>query len=136
MQAPGLYGREIGNLVKAYEDDQKYSGAMDSFDLKLIIFHDLCRKTGVPYDSYSDAFSTMLKGKARTYYYEKVINKGLSFENMCQIIKAHFETEERKQAMISKWNSVSLPDIMKRNEDKSTAECLELLLDQLQQAWE
>lgn len=58
----GLLGRELGYLAKLYESEQKYSG-IDSFDLKITILYDLCRKSCVPPDSYQDVFSIMLKGR-------------------------------------------------------------------------
>ena len=58
------HGRELGNLAKMYEDKMKYGGAMDSFDHKLTIFHDLCGKADIPRDTYSKAFSTMLDRKS------------------------------------------------------------------------
>jgi hypothetical protein len=41
------YGRELGDLAKMYEGKMKYGGAMDSFNHKLTIFHDLCGKADI-----------------------------------------------------------------------------------------
>lgn len=64
--------RELAKLAKMYTDDSKYSDGDDSFDLKLQIFYDLYRKSGLAYQNYGDAFSTMLRSKARDFYYTKI----------------------------------------------------------------
>jgi hypothetical protein len=43
-----LYTREITTIGKIYKDDQKYDGIGDSFDFKLSIFYDICRRCGLP----------------------------------------------------------------------------------------
>jgi hypothetical protein len=47
---------------------------------------------------------------------------------MCDMVKSHFETEERKQSMMTKWNTTT---IIAKNEDKTTEECLELVIKEL-----
>jgi len=39
--------RALGNLAKMYQKKMKYGGAMDSFNHKLTIFHDLCGKADI-----------------------------------------------------------------------------------------
>jgi hypothetical protein len=114
-----------------YESKMKYCGSIDSFDHKLTIFHDLCGKADIPRDTYAKAFSTMLHEDALDYFYDNVNDKGFSFEIMCDMIKSHFETEEHKQGMMTKWNTTTLKAIMAKNEDKSTEECLELVIKEL-----
>jgi hypothetical protein len=125
------HGRELGNLAKMYQDKMKYGGAMDSFSHKLTVFHDLCGKADVPRDIYTKAFSTMLREDALDYYYDNVNDRGFSFEIMCDMIRSHFETEEHKQGMMTKWNTTTLKTIIAKNEDKTTEECLELVIKEL-----
>jgi hypothetical protein len=82
-------------------------------------------------DIYTKAFSTMLREDALDYYYDNVNDKGFSFEVMCHMIKSHFETEEHKQGMMTKWNSTTLKTIMAENEEKGAEECLEMLIKEL-----
>jgi hypothetical protein len=63
--------------------------------------------------------------------YDNVNDKGFSFEIMCDMIKSHFETEEHKQGMMTKWNTTTLKTIIAKNEDKTTEECLELVIKKL-----
>jgi hypothetical protein len=73
----------------------------------------------------------MLREDALDYYYDNVNDKGFPFETMCHMIRSHFETEEHKQGMVTKWNSTALKTIMAKNEDKSAEECLEMLIKEL-----
>jgi len=73
----------------------KYGGGDDSLDRKLQIFYNLCLKASVPPKSYSNAFSIMLKGDARDYYYNKISGHGLNFTTMVKTTREHFKTEER-----------------------------------------
>jgi hypothetical protein len=130
----GSSGRELANLLKIYSDDMKYGGGEDSLDMKLQIFYDMCPKAGVPPGSYSSAFSIMLKGDARDYYYDKISGRGLTFSAMTKTIREHFETEERRQQMLSKWNTTTLRGIIRDNDSKDMVECFELLLKELQKA--
>ncbi|POS82395.1 hypothetical protein EPUL_006494, partial [Erysiphe pulchra] len=127
------HGRELAVLLKIYKDDMLYSGGNDSLDLKLHIFYELCRKAGVSptQEGWSEAFSTMLKGDARDFYYDNISGRGFSFETMVNMTRQHFETAERHQQLLSNWYSISLQSLKRENPDKSTAECFELMLNQL-----
>lgn len=74
-----------------YESKQKYNGDIDIFDLKITIFYDLWRKSYVPQDPYEEAFSILLKGKARDYYHEKVICHRYNLDTMIVMVEDHFE---------------------------------------------
>ena len=124
-------GRELGNLLKIYSDDMKYSGGNDSLNLKLHIFYDLCRKASVPTESFGDAFSTMLKGKAQEYYYDKISGQRLDFTTMVKLIQNHFETLECCQQMLTTWNTISLQSVIQKNNDKTIGKCFELLVTKL-----
>ncbi|TQS38936.1 hypothetical protein Golomagni_00548 [Golovinomyces magnicellulatus] len=73
-----------------------YSGASDNLDLKLQMFFDLCSKTELPPtpEAFAQAFSTMLKGDARDYYYDSINGRGLTFDAMVSQTRQHFETAE------------------------------------------
>ena len=73
----------------------------------------------------------MLREDALDYFYDNVNDKGFSFETMCDMVKSHFETEEHKQGMMTRWNTTTLKTIMAKNEDKNTEECLELVIKEL-----
>jgi hypothetical protein len=80
-------------VVKMYTDSQKYNRVSKSFDFKLAIFKDICRRAGLQPDSYIIAFSTMLKGLAQDHYY----NCGLSaktYLEACTYIQNFFKGPE------------------------------------------
>jgi hypothetical protein len=80
----------------------KYREGDDSLDRKLQIFYNLCLKASMLPELYSNAFSIMLKGDARNYYYNKISSRGLNFTAIVKAIQEHFETEECCQQILSK----------------------------------
>ncbi|TAQ87858.1 hypothetical protein B7494_g3834 [Chlorociboria aeruginascens] len=80
-EAPNLYVKELGALTKLYTEENKYNRDIGGLTFKLTIFHDLCRKAGVPPAARAMAFSTMLKGRALDYYYSndklRILQHGL-----------------------------------------------------------
>jgi hypothetical protein len=88
-----LYSKEAAMVAKMYTDSQKYNRVSKSFDFKLAIFEDICRRAGLQPDSYMIAFSTMLKGLAQDHYY----NCGLSaktYSEACIYIQNFFKRPE------------------------------------------
>jgi hypothetical protein len=55
------YAKEIATAVKMYTDKQKYSSVNESFDYKLRIFYNICKRSGLPPAGYTKAFLTILK---------------------------------------------------------------------------
>ena len=130
--APSSFRNDIAALAKLYTSEAKYNGDKDSFDLKLEIFHDLCRKAVVPEEAKMMAFSLMLKGRALKFYYDNFKNStGLTLNQICYAFKANFEGEEYQVGVLNRWNSLTLRSVMNKNEGKSMADCFELLLDEL-----
>jgi len=57
-----IYSKEAATIAKIYTDDQKYDGVSNSFDFKLTIFYNICKRASLPPKGYITAFLTMLKG--------------------------------------------------------------------------
>ncbi len=55
-------------IAKVYIDGQKYNGII-SFNYKLTIFYNICKRSGLPYKGYTTIFPIMLKGLAEDHYY-------------------------------------------------------------------
>ena len=123
----------LADLMKIYnQDERKYGGEeYDILDIKLQVFYDCCTKVGLPTDQFHLAFSIMLKGRASSFYYDKISGRQLKFKEMVDMTKVHFETEERRQKYLTEWRSMTLHRTMILNPDKSQAECLEILFDSL-----
>jgi len=59
-----IYSKEAATIAKIYTDDQKYNRVSNSFNFKLTIFYNICKRAGLPSKGYITAFPTMLKGLA------------------------------------------------------------------------
>jgi len=89
-------------LVKLYSNEMKYTGEIyDILDVKLQIFYDCCRKIGIPKDQLHEAFSVMLRGRAHSFYYDKVTNRKYNFETMISLMRTHFKTEKNCQLYLA-----------------------------------
>ncbi|KAF1828306.1 hypothetical protein BDW02DRAFT_652134 [Decorospora gaudefroyi] len=115
------------DLSKLYTDDHKFSGdRYDVLNLKLTIFYELCGKVGIEPDRYKMAFSTMLRGKALTYYYQYISPHNYTFDGMTQKLREYFHTAENNQLFLNEWRTLMLKDIITANPDKDLAQCLEI----------
>ena len=59
-----IYSKEVATIAKIYIDDQKYNKVSNSFDFKLTIFYNICKRASLPLKGYITIFLTMLKGLA------------------------------------------------------------------------
>lgn len=120
--------------MKIYnDDDKKYGGELyDTFDFKLQIFYDYCAKVGLEDYQYDKAFSVMLKGRASSFYYNKISGRNMDWNTAVTMMRSHFETEENRQLYLSLWRETTLLRTIQANPSKSRLDCLQLLLDQLQ----
>ena len=50
--------------MKIYSNREKYHGAVNVLDIKLLVFTDLCLKAGVPESGYVSAFLAILLDEA------------------------------------------------------------------------
>jgi hypothetical protein len=84
--------KEIATVTKVYTDEQKYNRST-SFDYKLTIFYNICKRSGLFYEKYATAFLTMLKGLAKEHYYSSNL-ADRSFKDTCIHIRNFFEGPE------------------------------------------
>jgi len=127
------YGKELAMLLKMHGEEHKYSGENDNFDYKYQIFLDSCDRAGVPQEALMIAFPTMLKGPALDFFYANKIKGYKRIEQVCESIKNYFEGKEHKRGLLSKWNSLTLKNVIEENQGKgkNTQECLQLLIQEL-----
>ena len=87
-----------------YSDEAKYNDENDSWNFKLIIFHDMCVKAEVSETAKLITFSIMLKNLALNYYYSNVSTQklALNFVQTCVLISVYFEGAEYKRKMLTK----------------------------------
>ena len=72
----------------------------------------------------------MLSGQAQTYYYA---NRGnaCTFDQFCITMQLFFEGPEWQRLNLTKWQTISLTDIISTNPTLSTTECLRKLCTEL-----
>ena len=127
---PTTYSKEVATVAKLYSDDQKYDGIGDSFDFKLTIFYDICRRSGLPQEGYISAFPTMLKGLAQDHYYNSHLSTR-PFLDVCSNIRQFFEGPEYYRKNLTQWNAVSLQSVLDEHSSKSTYQCFQILIEKL-----
>jgi hypothetical protein len=114
--------------------DMKYGGdTYEVIESKLLIFYDCCHRIGISQWQYASAFPAMLKGRALTFYYDRLCGAPVprDFQTMVNRVKGYFENEERSQMYLSDWRNMTLLKVVNENPGKPKTECLELLFDKL-----
>ncbi|KAH0425958.1 polyprotein [Colletotrichum camelliae] len=134
-QDPGeVLSRKLGILSKMYTAERKYSGDLyDVFDSKFLIFRDTCQKVGIGPNDYASAFSVMLRGRAEIFYFRNLADPShpITFREMAQRTKNHFETQETTQMYLSEWRETTLKSVMSENPSQTKSEALQTLFDKL-----
>jgi len=99
-------------LTKLYNDDKlKFRGDKYQYlGIELRMFYENCEKVGLQEIEYNRGFSSMLGGRAREYYFEKLARQKPrpTFVQMYEDVQAHFETSERKLDYQQEWMAISL----------------------------
>ncbi len=117
--------------MKIYDKKLKYHRGEDSLNMSIRVFKDLCPKAGVRLEEYRDTFSTMLAGEASEFYYQKLTEKDLLFNQMVEIMRSNFETKECQNRILNWWNTITLTTVQSQNPDKTILECFEILRREL-----
>jgi hypothetical protein len=117
-----------------YTDKLQYKGNNDNFDQKLKVFYDLCNRAGIPKIARNQAFPTMLRDIALGYYYDNFdSDQPKPLDELCSAFRNYFEGPEYRRRRLALWESLTIETVMKKpeNNDKSTHECLRLLISEL-----
>ncbi|KAK2005367.1 hypothetical protein LZ32DRAFT_642395 [Colletotrichum eremochloae] len=113
--------RQLTDLSKLLTDDMKYGGEMyDVLDIKLNIFRDTCSKVGIEEHQLGPAFSLLLRGKATTFYINRICAAGIR----------DFPTMVNK-TYLTEWRDTTFLRIAQDNPTKNKLEILEALIDKL-----
>ena len=124
------YSKELTLLDKIYKDEDKFSSTGDNFNFKVTIFYDKCSRVGLPPNAYIHGASIMLSGQAQTYYYANCGNAS-TFDQFYINMQLFFESPEWQRLNLSKWQTISLTDMISTNPTLSTTECLRKLYTEL-----
>jgi hypothetical protein len=73
----------------------------------------------------------MLTGLAKDYYYKSCAQFGYNIEQLCGQIHRRFETDEQGCLNLLKWETFTLENAIKKNLDKTTSQCLNILIQQM-----
>ncbi|RKF78259.1 putative glycosyl [Golovinomyces cichoracearum] len=73
----------------------------------------------------------MLTGTTRNYYFDNLVDKNLSFEELVRLTRQHSEADERHQEMFSLWHTISHAKMIRNNTEKSIIDCFEILINRL-----
>ncbi len=73
-----------------YIDKQKYNSINYSFNYKLAIFLNICRRNNLPKNLLSKAFLIMLKGIALDHYYNNILSQH-SYQDVCSSFHTFFK---------------------------------------------
>jgi hypothetical protein len=123
------------DLAKLYNSDEmKYGGdTYEVLESKLLIFYNCCHRIGISQRQFATAFPTMLKGRALTFFYNRLCKdpEPQDFQTMVNRVKAHFENQERDQVYLSDWRNTTLLKVINDNPGKLKTECLEILFDKI-----
>ncbi|CAD6505133.1 BgTH12-00628 [Blumeria graminis f. sp. triticale] len=114
----------------------KYGGNTNCFEYKLNIFNMYCLQLNISNNEIkAKAFPQMLKGTAFQFYVTITTNQVIvsTFVQLCNIIRFYIETDEWKRARLTKFNSTLLKKVISNNPTKSLKDCMDLLIDKLQQ---
>ena len=119
------------DLSKLYTDDKlKFRGDKYQYiRIELRMFYKNYRKVGLQEIDFDRGFSSMLRGRAREYYFDTLVFRKplLTFKQMHKAIRTHFKTSERVLDYQQEWIAISLQRIIDDNPDKARLECLEVI---------
>jgi hypothetical protein len=107
--------RMLTDLAKIYSNnEEKFGGELyDILDSKVQIFVDYCEKAGVPPHLYHKAYSVMLKDRAKQFYFDRLAQENLNFDEMINRTRGFFHTVEDRQMYIQEWRSTTFVRIIK-----------------------
>lgn len=123
----------MANLFKAYGGEHdKFSGStVDNFDRKFMLFVERCDQADIPAEDRHRAFSMMLTGHARQFYFDSVKKKNLDLDGLVSEIKSRFITPEKTRALLREWEGLNLKDVIISKPGHSSSACLEFMIERL-----
>ncbi|KAI0996097.1 hypothetical protein K3495_g12084, partial [Podosphaera aphanis] len=114
--------KQLESLAKLYKDEDKYKDGTDSFDYKLKIFFNNCNNACVEKKYLKDAIGIMFAGDAREKYLDLTLHDNhLTFDERCDLIKSHYETDHWINRRETVWNTINLIEEMRKCSDKLEA---------------
>ncbi|RKF62515.1 hypothetical protein GcM3_147008, partial [Golovinomyces cichoracearum] len=128
------YGKELANLAKMYNIDEKYGGTcIESFNYKFNMFLDSFSRAQLTENALSLAFPIMLKLTALEFYYSSCQDFNLTIEQLIQRFQDRFEGEEYRRNALLNWNNTNLRTWLRQNTDTPKSTVLNNMVENLRQ---
>lgn len=120
-------------MLKAYYSDEDRNSGLprDNFERKLCLFEKRCDQASVTDENKQRAFSIVLTGRARDFYFDNSQGKDLTFEHTTTALKRWFITAEHERTLLREWDNLSLNAIISENVGKPQKYCLEELVSRM-----
>jgi len=84
------HSKQILEITKIYTKEQKYNRTNSSFNYKLAIFRDICKRVELLEEVLLKALPTILKGLVQDYFYNNQLLK-CSFKEVCSNLYNFFK---------------------------------------------
>ena len=126
--------KAISNVGKCYNNNTSIQFGGEPYDFlnaKLPIFIDNCNKAALHPDNWNQAFSFMLKGKARDYFYDQLFGRDYDYRTLIVKVTERFHSPENQQTYLAEWQSMSLMDTIRAHPAKTRLQCLDTMIDRL-----
>ena len=131
----GKFNRALANLTKMYTEKMQYGGENDNFDFKLTIFHNLCKRAGIPLNHRNEAYPAMLRDLALEHFFINLNNNSVMppLEELCDKTRNYFEGPVYCRSILGQWETLTIKTVTARTENssKTTLDCLKLLIMEL-----
>lgn len=113
-------------MFKVYtSDEDQCSGATtDNFNCKFRLFIERFLQADIPENDRRHAFSNMLSGHARLFFFDALYNKNLDLMALSRGITERFQTSEKTRALLCEWESFTLTSFMTKTWDNTQSACL------------
>lgn len=125
---PNVYTYELTQLHKMYKEEDKFSGTGDNFAHKARLFRIKCRAVGLPGPAMHLGAPAMLTGQAINHYLGQA--EPTSWEEFVERIESHFEGIEWRRTNLTKWQTMTINDVVAANPNLSLTECLREMTDE------
>lgn len=91
-------------------------------------FWTFCDQADIPDYDRGRAFSIMLVGHDRQFYFNGLKLKNLGLAELEVAVESRYLTFERTRVLFGKWEATKLTGVLPMNGDKSASACLESLI--------
>ncbi|KAM4061437.1 cwf18 domain containing protein [Hirsutella rhossiliensis] len=118
-------------FIKIWDKKLAYTGEpYDIFDDKIRKFMSVCRQANIPPSKFHGVFPSILAKEAQSFFLHE-ISTDLTFAEMYQKMKEHFDTEINQKMYHTHWSTLTFSRLRAEMPGKSSDEVLQALLTKL-----